>query len=130
MPHRDRNQFLDFSNCHSSRYADNKLDFLSVSVVLSPLVASHIVVKPQTHPKLVIDDVSDITLFCEAVGYPHPVVSWIKPSGVFVSSLTVTGKQNTAMSALRVGGLQEAGTYTCIAFNSIGRDTAQATVFG
>ncbi|KAK3730033.1 hypothetical protein QZH41_009543, partial [Actinostola sp. cb2023] len=99
-------------------------------------VTADAVVNVKGPPSIVHEDIDtftadpgeNITLPCKALGYPKPVISWLKNGDLLVFG---HGKYRQEPSGtLRVSGLepQDTGTYTCQATNQNGFDTVNLTV--
>ena len=56
-----------------------------------------------------------MTLTCESVGVPTPTLTWYKPDGSQINSITAT--QNTAIVKMSVN--QDFGDYKCDADNGV-----------
>uniref|UniRef100_A0A669B0L9 receptor protein-tyrosine kinase n=1 Tax=Oreochromis niloticus TaxID=8128 RepID=A0A669B0L9_ORENI len=71
---------------------------------------------------------STVTLHCMAAGTPNPTVAWTKNNHTVVESSGVTlNQQNRSLTIQRVTK-EDSGLYTCTVCNSLGCDTAQASL--
>uniref|UniRef100_A0AAX7TAE1 receptor protein-tyrosine kinase n=1 Tax=Astatotilapia calliptera TaxID=8154 RepID=A0AAX7TAE1_ASTCA len=71
---------------------------------------------------------STVTLRCMAAGTPNPIVAWTKNNHTVVESSGVTlNQQNRSLTIQRVTK-EDSGLYTCTVCNSLGCDTAQASL--
>uniref|UniRef100_A0A3Q4GLS1 receptor protein-tyrosine kinase n=1 Tax=Neolamprologus brichardi TaxID=32507 RepID=A0A3Q4GLS1_NEOBR len=71
---------------------------------------------------------STVTLRCMAAGTPNPTVAWTKNNHTVVESSGVTlNQQNRSLTIQRVTK-EDSGLYTCTVCNSLGCDTAQASL--
>ena len=82
-----------------------------------------------THPSNVTKtEGENVTLHCNATGYPLPTLSWTKDGSDISNNPRIsfsTGKKQLAITkASRV----DSGAYQCVATNSLGNDTSKSAV--
>jgi hypothetical protein len=64
-----------------------------------------------------------LNIKCPAIGLPKPKVIWKKENQRIIEGVSVNGTLK-----VRMNGKSDAGTFTCIAMNSEGIDSATSTV--
>ncbi|XP_036399642.1 leucine-rich repeat and immunoglobulin-like domain-containing nogo receptor-interacting protein 1 [Megalops cyprinoides] len=75
-----------------------------------------------------VDEGTTVQFTCQADGDPAPVVMWLSPRKQFITTKTV-GRMSVFPDGtleVRYAQIQDNGTYTCIASNAGGNDTALA----
>ena len=73
---------------------------------------------------------SEVQLFCRSSGFPKPVVSWIGPDGMPVT--TFDGRFKVTDSGdlwIKDLSWSDMGSYTCIASNPIGDDHSMTFLY-
>ncbi|XP_054077069.1 hemicentin-2 isoform X2 [Rissa tridactyla] len=71
-----------------------------------------------------------VTLECDAMGTPAPVLLWLK-DGNLVPSMVAGGPEilsDGRVLSLPTARLQDSGTYTCVASSAVGEDRREATL--
>uniref|UniRef100_A0A8C3QNH6 Hemicentin 1 n=1 Tax=Cyanoderma ruficeps TaxID=181631 RepID=A0A8C3QNH6_9PASS len=100
--------------CVATNIAGNVTQSVKLSVHVPPRI--------QRGPRVLkVQAGQRVELPCSAQGIPAPSVSWFRDRGKFLQSPD---------GALGISSIQlpDAGTYTCVATNSAGSDTAEVTV--
>eukprot|EP00118_Oscarella_pearsei_P016938 m.165733 g.165733 ORF g.165733 m.165733 type:complete len:5158 (+) comp38902_c0_seq1:154-15627(+) len=109
-------------SCVAQNIAGQKRASALLTVIVLPSI------RPQTH--FVSVEVNHcLWLHCEADGYPLPVISW-RLNGSLIRGGTHPGYDLFLNGTMRRCGIteQEAGTYTCVASNDGGEDSAHVQV--
>ncbi|XP_023660847.1 leucine-rich repeat and immunoglobulin-like domain-containing nogo receptor-interacting protein 1-B [Paramormyrops kingsleyae] len=78
-----------------------------------------------------VDEGTTIHFTCEADGDPAPVIMWLSPRKQLITTKT-TGRRSVLSDGsleVRYAQIQDNGTYTCIASNAGGNDSALAQLF-
>ena len=87
----------------------------------------------------IIQEMNQITVTCEALGYPPPTVVWNKTNGILSdrvsmsdSIIILTGNGNVTRVSINLtmknASREDTGVYTCSANNSIGSDNRNVNI--
>ena len=77
---------------------------------------------------LIAYESNSITLPCTATGLPKPTLQWIVPASVQSANVRINQATQIPILYISAPTLQDAGTYTCIANNTLTADTASIEV--
>ena len=82
-----------------------------------------------THPSNVTKTEGDnVTLHCNATGYPFPTLSWTKDGSDISNNSRIGFSEEKKQLAITKASRVDSGAYRCVANNSLGNDTSMAAV--
>ena len=82
-----------------------------------------------THPSNVTKtEGENITLHCNATGYPPPTLSWTKDGSDISNNSRISFSADKKQLAITKASRVDSGAYRCVASNSLGNDTSIAAV--
>ena len=70
----------------------------------------------------------NVTLHCNATGYPLPTLSWTKAGSDISNNPRISFSADKKQLAITKASRVDNGTYRCVANNSLGNDTSMAAV--
>ena len=82
-----------------------------------------------THPSNVTKtEGENVTLRCNATGYPPPTLSWTKDGSDISKNPRFSFSEEKKQLAITKASRVDSGAYRCVATNSLGDDTSMAAV--
>ena len=82
-----------------------------------------------THPSNVTKkEGENVTLHCNATGYPLPTLSWTKAGSDISNNPRISFSADKKQLAITKASRADSGAYRCVANNSLGNDTSMAAV--
>ena len=82
-----------------------------------------------THPSNVTKtEGENVTLHCNATGYPLPTLSWTKDGSDIRNALRISFSADKKQLVIIKASQVDSGVYRCVASNSLGNDTSIAAV--
>ena len=82
-----------------------------------------------THPSNVTKtEGENVTLHCNATGYPLPTLSWTKDGSGISNNSRISFSADKKQLAITKANRVDRGAYRCVANNSLGNDTSMAAV--
>ena len=82
-----------------------------------------------THPSNVTKtEGENVTLHCNATGYPFPTLSWTKDGSDISNNSRISFSAEKKQLAITKASRVDSGAYRCVASNSLGNDTSMAAV--
>ena len=82
-----------------------------------------------THPSNVTEtEGENVTLHCNALGYPLPTLSWTKDGFDISNNPRISFSTDKKQLAITKASRVDSGAYRCVATNSLGNDTSLAAV--
>ena len=70
----------------------------------------------------------NVTLHCNAIGYPLPTLSWTKDGCDIGNNSRISFSADKKQLAITKASRVDSGAYRCVANNSLGIDTSMAAV--
>ena len=70
----------------------------------------------------------NVTLHCNALGYPLPTLSWTKDGSDIINNPRISFSTDKKQLAITKASRVDSGAYQCMATNSLGNDTSLAAV--
>ena len=70
----------------------------------------------------------NVTLHCNATGYPLPTLSWTKAGSDISNNPRISFSADKKQLAITKASRADSGAYRCVANNSLGNDTSMAAV--
>ena len=82
-----------------------------------------------THPSNVTKaEGENVTLHCNATGYPLPTLSWTKDGSDISNNSRISFSADKKQLAITKANRVDRGAYRCVANNSLGNDASMAAV--
>ena len=71
---------------------------------------------------------SNLTLFCNAIGNPAPIIFWTKDGSSLSNSSRIRFSKHNRLLTISNLNRKDSGHYRCVANNSLGNDTSNVTI--
>ena len=102
-----------------------KYFFCLFSVLWKPVFRIH----PQSTSAYLDASVTTVTLSCEADGFPHPVIGWLKNNSSVINGTVIQNGSVSTLVLVFTKTTEQLQKYRCVANNSIGSTLSmEATV--
>ena len=72
---------------------------------------------------------SEVQLFCRSSGFPKPVVSWVGPDGIPITTMDRFEVTNSGDLIIRDLSWPDMGGYTCLVSNPSGDDHSSTFLY-